>query len=87
MNAETSRSCIILSLILSLISFILTLTAFHLPHWKFIKLRSTSPLPIFISDENQMDPLIRGEVEKYIEILYRRGKRLKNSKIFFYRIS
>jgi hypothetical protein len=84
MNVGTSRSCIILSLILSLISFILTLTAFYLPNWKSIQLRSTSPLPIFISDENQMDPLIRGEVEKYIEILYRRGKKIIQRFFFFY---
>ena len=74
MNAGTSRTCLTLSLILSLISFILSLTAFYLPYWKSVQLRSTSLLPGVTSDENQMDPLIRGEVEKYTEILYRRGK-------------
>ena len=72
MKQSFARTFIIISLILSLISFILSLIAFYLPNWKYIQLRSTF-LPFTISENNQMDPLIRGEIEKYIDILYRQG--------------
>ncbi|CAF3440217.1 unnamed protein product [Rotaria sp. Silwood1] len=73
MKQSFARLCIILSLILSLISFILSLIAFHVPNWKYIQLRSTFT-PLILSDNNPMDPLIRGEVDKYIDILYHRGE-------------
>lgn len=72
MKQSLARTFIILSLILSLTSFILSLIAFYLPNWKYVQLRLTS-LPIVSSENNQMDPLIRGEVEKYTDILYRPG--------------
>ncbi|CAF3943187.1 unnamed protein product [Rotaria sordida] len=49
------------------------LIAYHQPNWKYIQLRSTFT-PLTLSDNNPMDPLIRGEVEKYIKILYRQGE-------------
>ncbi|CAF1654572.1 unnamed protein product, partial [Adineta ricciae] len=55
-----------------LASFILSLIALHLPNWKYIHLRSTFK-PAVLAEDQPMDPLIRGEVDKYIEILYRRG--------------
>jgi hypothetical protein len=78
MNEANSRLCVTLSLILSLISCILCLIAFYLPNWKYIHLRSTF-VPTFASEDNHMDPLIRGEVEKYTDILYRPGIFLKIS--------
>jgi hypothetical protein len=72
MKQSLARTCLILSLILSSISFILSLIAFYLPNWKYIQLRSTF-IPLVLSDNNPMDPLLRGEVDKYIDILYRRG--------------
>jgi hypothetical protein len=72
MKQSLARTCIILSLILSLISFILSLIALNLPNWKYIQLRS-GYIPLVLSDNNPMDPLIRGEVDKYIDVLYRRG--------------
>ncbi|CAF2209686.1 unnamed protein product [Rotaria magnacalcarata] len=57
----------------SLISFILSLIAYYLPNWKSVQLRSTS-VPISISEDNPIDPLIRSEVDKYYDILYRRGE-------------
>lgn len=75
MNAGISRNCVLISLILNVISFILSLIAFYIPYWKFIQLRSTFSLSMLTIDENEVDPLIRGELEKYTELLYRRGKR------------
>jgi len=72
MKQSLAHTLIIISLILSLISFILSLIAFYLPYWKYVQLRSTSFLST-TSEDNQMDPLIRGEVEKYTDILYRPG--------------
>jgi hypothetical protein len=72
MKQSLARIFVILSLVLSLISLILSLIAFHLPNWKYIQLRSTFT-PSILLDNHPMDPLIRGEVEKYIDILYRRG--------------
>ena len=72
MKQSLARTFLILSLILSLITFILSLIALHLPKWKSIQLR-TSFRPIIVFDHQPMDPLIRGEVEKYIDVLYRRG--------------
>jgi len=80
MKQSLARTCLILSLILSSISFILSLIAFYLPNWKYIQLRSKS-LPIF-TFEDPMDPLIRGEVEKYTDILYRQGIFILKIKIF-----
>lgn len=73
MKQSVARTCVIVSLILSLISFILSLIAYHLPNWKYVQLRPTFT-PSILTDNNPMDPLIRGEVDKYIDILYRRGK-------------
>lgn len=72
MKQSLARIFVILSLILSLTSFILSLIAFHLPNWKYIQLRSTFTPPTLL-DNNPMDPLIRSEVEKYINKLYHRG--------------
>lgn len=72
MKQSLARTLLILSLVLSLITFILSLIALHLPKWKSIQLRTTFR-PIIIFDHQPMDPLIRGEVEKYIGVLYRRG--------------
>ncbi|CAF2513432.1 unnamed protein product [Rotaria sp. Silwood2] len=55
-----------------MISFILSLIAYSLPNWKHVQLRSTS-IPTIISENNQIDPLIRSEVDKYYDVLYRRG--------------
>jgi hypothetical protein len=84
MKQSLARTFLIISLILSLISFILSLIAYYLPNWKTIQLRSTF-VPITLSDNHPMDPLIRGEVDKYIEILYRRGMRFKlTQKLLFF---
>ena len=72
MKQSLARSLIIFSLILSLISFILSLIVFFSPNWKYIQLRSTS-LSIISSKFNQIDPLIRNELEKYYDLLYHRG--------------
>lgn len=83
MKQSLARTFLTISLILSLISFILSLIAYYLPNWKTIQLRSTF-LPITLSDNHPMDPLIRGEVDKYIDILYRRGMKSKlKQKIIF----
>jgi riboflavin transporter FmnP len=66
MKQSFARTLIIVSLFLSSMSFILSLIAFYLPNWKYIQRRSS----IISSD---MDPLIRGEAEKYNDLLYRRG--------------
>ena len=83
MNAGIARHCVLFSLILSLISFILSLIAFYLPYWKLIELRPASSLPMLMIDENEVDPLIRGELTKYTEILYRRGRDSLSSIFFF----
>lgn len=83
MKQTLARTFIILSLILSLTSFILSLIAFYLPNWKYIQLSSTL-IPIVSSDNNPMDPLIRGEVDKYTDILYHRGISIKS--LFFQNI-
>ena len=67
-----ARIFIIFSLILNLTSFTLSLIAFFLPNWKYIQLSATFTLRI-LSNNNPMDPLIRGEVDKYIDILYHLG--------------
>jgi hypothetical protein len=72
MKQSLAHTFIVVSLILSSISFILSLTAFYLPNWKYIQFRLTSS-PIISPENNQMDPLIRGEVERYYDIFYRRG--------------
>jgi hypothetical protein len=72
MKQSLARTFVIMSLILSLTSFILSLIAFYLPNWKYIQLRSTFT-PSVSSDNTPMDPLIRGEIDKYIDILYHRG--------------
>ncbi len=72
MKQSLARTFVIMSLILSLTSFILSLIAFYLPNWKYIQLRSTFT-PSVLSDNTPMDPLIRGEIDKYIDILYHRG--------------
>ena len=72
MKQSLARTFLLVSLILSLISFILSLIAYYLPNWKSIQLPSNFS-PLTTSDNNPMDPLIRGEVEKYIDTLYRRG--------------
>lgn len=72
MKQSLARTFLLISLILSLISFILSLIAYYLPHWKTVQLNSNfAPATSF--DNIQMDPLIRGEVEKYTDLLYRRG--------------
>lgn len=73
MKQSFARSLLIFSLILSLICFILSLIALHLPRWKTIQLRSTYQ-PLVTVDQHSMDPLIRSEVEKYVDVLYRRGE-------------
>jgi hypothetical protein len=83
MKQSLARTFIIISLILSLISFILSLIAYYLPNWKYIQLPSTF-IPLLLSENNPMDPLIRGEVDKYIDILYHRGNKIKiQNQIFF----
>ena len=72
MKQPFARSLLIISLILSLTCFILSLIALHLPRWKTIQLRSTYQ-PLITVDQHSMDPLIRSEVEKYVDVLYRRG--------------
>ncbi|CAF4805653.1 unnamed protein product, partial [Rotaria socialis] len=71
MKQSFARSYVILALILNLISFILSLIAYHLPNWKYVQLRPTFT-PIILSDNTPMDPLIRGEVDKYVDTLYHR---------------
>ncbi|CAF3320589.1 unnamed protein product [Rotaria socialis] len=73
MKQSFARSYVILALILNLISFILSLIAYHLPNWKYVQLRPTFT-PIILSDNTPMDPLIRGEVDKYVDTLYHRGE-------------
>ncbi|CAF1252146.1 unnamed protein product [Adineta steineri] len=73
MTQSLARTLIITSLVLSSISFILSLIAFCLTNWKSVQLRSISS-SIIPLENNQMDPLIRGEVEKYTDILYRHGQ-------------
>lgn len=73
MNAGIARHCVLFSLVLSFISFILSLIAFYLPYWKLIELRSSPSLPVLMINENEVDPLIRSELTKYTDILYRRG--------------
>ncbi|UJR37593.1 hypothetical protein I4U23_030291 [Adineta vaga] len=73
MKQSFVRIFVILSLILSLASFILSLFALYLPNWKYIQLRSTYT-PNVLSEDQTMDPLIRGELDKYISILYRRDE-------------
>lgn len=72
MKQSIARNFVILSLILSLISFILSVIAFYSPNWKYVQIRSSSQ-PVANSGSNQIDPLIRSEVDKYHNILYRRG--------------
>jgi hypothetical protein len=74
MKQSLAQKFIISSLLLSAISFLLSLIAFYFTNWKSIQLRSTF-IPLIPSENTQMDPLIRGEVTKYLDILYRRGKR------------
>ncbi|CAF3453913.1 unnamed protein product [Rotaria sp. Silwood1] len=50
-----------------------TLIAYYRPNWKHVQLRSTS-IPIIISENDQIDPLIRSEVDKYYDLLYHRGE-------------
>jgi hypothetical protein len=73
MKQSFARLLIILSLILSLTSFILSVIAFNSPNWKYIQLSPTFN-PLVLSDNNPMDPLIRGEVDKYMDILFHRGQ-------------
>ena len=77
MKQSLARTLLILSLVLSLASFVLSVIALNLPSWKSIQLRS-SFVPVVAVDHNPMDPLIRGEVNKYIDSLYRRGKRTED---------
>ena len=72
MKQSTARSLIAVSLILSMISFVLSLIALYLPHWKYIHFRSTAS-PIIPTDNNHMDPLIRGEIGRYVDVLFPRG--------------
>ena len=69
MKQSFARTFVIISLVLSSISFILSMIAFYLPNWKHIHVRSS----IIPMEFNQMDPLIRGEIEKYGDTLYRQG--------------
>ncbi|CAF1337483.1 unnamed protein product [Rotaria sordida] len=73
MKQSYARNLILLSLILSLISFILSLIAYYLPNWKHVQLHSIS-IPRIISENHQIDPLIRSEVDKYYDILYRQDQ-------------
>lgn len=73
MKQSLARILIFISLILSLTSFVLSLMAYYLPYWKFVQLSSTYT-PMLSSDSSPIDPLVRGEVDKYLEILYRRGE-------------
>lgn len=72
MKQYLARNILLLSLVLSSISFILSLIAYYLPKWKYVQLRPTS-LRTTNSEENQIDPLIRSEVDKYYDLLYHRG--------------
>lgn len=81
MKQSHAKICVIISLILSLISFILSLIAFYLPNWKSVQLRPSS-LSIISSKDTPMDPLIRSEIEKYTNILYRPGRIFQTKKFF-----
>ena len=70
MKQSLSRTLVILSLVLNSLSFIGSLIALFLPQWKSIELSST-----FTPRVTPVDPLVRGEMEKYIDRLYRRGER------------
>ena len=73
MQQSLARALIGLSLVVSLISFVLSLIGFYLCHWKHVQVRSTF-IPPLASDIQQLDPLIRSEAEKYIDTLYRPGR-------------
>ena len=73
MQQSLARALIGLSLVVSLISFVLSLFGFFLCHWKHIQVRA-SFIPPLTSDSQQLDPLIRSEANKYIETLYRPGR-------------
>ncbi|CAF0996670.1 unnamed protein product [Adineta ricciae] len=74
MKQSTARTLIAVSLVLSMISFVLSLIALYLPHWKYIHFRSTLS-PIIPTDNNHMDPLIRGEIERYADVLFPRDQK------------
>lgn len=73
MKQSLARSLLIISLIFSFTSFAFSLLALNYQRWKSVSLRSDFQ-PLIIIDQHPLDPLIRGEVEKYIEVLYQRGK-------------
>ena len=72
MKESLARSSLIVSLFFSCVSFLLSLFALNYSKWKTVELKSNFHSPI-VGDHHPLDPLIRGEVEKYVEILYRRG--------------
>lgn len=69
-----ARLCVKFSIFLSLISFISFTLAFYFPNWKHIKLPDDFKIIINQNNRHYIDPLLRGEIEKYIEFLYRRGE-------------
>ena len=73
MNEGKARQLVFFSLILSLISFILSLIAYFLPNWKYIQLRTAISSSTLITEYHHMDPLILGEVDKFTEFLYPHG--------------
>ena len=75
MKQPLARTLVILSLVLNSLSFVLTLIALYLPQWKSIELSSTFTPRLTHAEQLPIDPLIRGEMEKYIDRLYRRGRR------------
>ena len=75
MKQSSARLLVLLSLIFSTISFLFTLISFYLPQWKTIELASTFKLTLTQTERPYIDPLIRNEIEKYLENLYRRGEK------------
>ncbi|UJR08624.1 hypothetical protein I4U23_012883 [Adineta vaga] len=73
MKQSVARTLIIVSLVLSMISFILSLIALYLPRWKYVQLPLTSSEIISVENK-RIDPLIRGELEKYTDILFQKGQ-------------
>ena len=74
MKQSHARLTLSLSILLNFLSFLLSLIAFYLPSWKSVELPSTFQLITQNSEHSWIDPLIRGELEKYLDVLYRPGK-------------
>jgi hypothetical protein len=74
MKQSFVRILIILSLLVSSIAFLISCIAYYSTNWKSIEIPSRlSSININAEHRSSLDPLIRSELEKYFDRLYRPG--------------